>query len=138
MITVSDVKKSSTLDVSRIGDSLAQRLESDEDGNTVLHLAAQYNPSDVTSQLEMVRKVFEWCPQALEKSNKVGYSPYRHCLHTYEKHAPDKKEEGKDTLPRNDVIANYLKDKIMHLTDRDLILRLLHGDDGAKPGTGKQ
>lgn len=137
MTSTNDNNVPSLVDSPTSEDLIKARLEGDSDGNTVLHLAVQYNSRNIASQLEMVKKVFEWCPQALEQINNAGHSPYRHCIQTYEKPLSDSKKEGKSTPSQYHEISSFLKDKIMHLADRDLILRLLHSDKGAKPGEGK-
>jgi len=119
--------------------------KADSEGNTVLHLAAQYvpeyNTEETESQLRMVKKVFLWCPKALRERNNDDHSVYQHRLHglcTYvDDKNPNSPGNGGGDTPQSDNIANFLKDEIMHLLDRDQIIRLLRGGYGAVPGPGE-
>ena len=101
----------------------------DNNGNTMLHLAARYNPQTAEdtrgSQLQLVKTIFEWCPQALEKINRKGDSPYQHRLRTYFDSTDDKRD-GNDIPLRDDSVAYFLKDRIMRLKNADATIRLLH------------
>ncbi|KAF8244126.1 hypothetical protein K440DRAFT_610568 [Wilcoxina mikolae CBS 423.85] len=103
----------------------------DEHGNSVLHLAARYDhhdsPEAIQTQLRLVETVLKSCPNALKQRNKDGHSPYQYRLDTYFNHFPRAKDS--DDIPlHDDKIAMFLKDKIMHIQDRDQTIRLLHGD----------
>jgi hypothetical protein len=89
----------------------------------------------------MVKKVFLWCPKALSERNNDDHSVYQHRLHglcTYvDDKSPNSPENGGGDTPQSDNIANFLKDEIMHLLDRDQIIRLLRGGYGAVLGPGE-
>jgi ankyrin repeat protein len=103
----------------------------DENGNTALHLAARYGPGttdDITqAQLKLVKTIYEWCPKALEKVNSKSESPYQYRIQTYF-NSPDSKDRRDDIPLRDDIVADFLKDKIMRLSSADLTIRLLHCD----------
>jgi hypothetical protein len=106
----------------------------DKHGNTALHLAAVYDPPSaqdpkeaLDSQLQLVKQVFQSYPQALSKANHNGSSPYQHRVYTFDQwYRKQSSAPGVDM--REDEIAYFLKDKIMHLSDREKTIRLLHGE----------
>ncbi|KAF8248828.1 hypothetical protein K440DRAFT_623902 [Wilcoxina mikolae CBS 423.85] len=118
----------------------------DHEKNTVLHLAAQYVPEydakQTESQLRLVTKVFLWCPKALGEVNHRHHSVYQHRLHGLCAHMSDKSpkspENNGEDSHISDRIADFLKDKILHLLDRDKTINLLRGRYGAIPGPERQ
>jgi hypothetical protein len=162
-------------------------LSTDQSGNTVLHIVAEYdleyendleegkrqhkdqNSAYPNLRLELIHQLLQFCPEALTVTNTDRKSPYQYRIDTYldlmgpqshsdqdslnpeHKNLPlepnklplqqenptlDQQEAVPDrsVLPlRNDEIAWFLKDKIMHLEERDEIIRLLHG-----PAQGQQ
>ncbi|KAI0531583.1 hypothetical protein GGR58DRAFT_229212 [Xylaria digitata] len=96
---------------------------SDANGQTPLHLAAAYRDcadDDRIVQFRLVKHLFSWCPEALEKVNKAGQSAYLHRI------AGPCQNAGRPQQGEDDI-AFYLKDQIMHLPDRDDVLDLLYG-----------
>ncbi|KAH7310222.1 hypothetical protein BKA65DRAFT_167701 [Rhexocercosporidium sp. MPI-PUGE-AT-0058] len=99
-------------------------------GNTLLHLAAQYEDMlENESQLKMVEIVYSQHPEALEVTNDLGRSPYLHRISAY--NADIKKV-------RDDRIAFFLKDRIMHIHNHDTILDLLYGRGQVNKGPGEE
>jgi hypothetical protein len=109
----------------------ATKFLDDEHGNSVLHLAVLYerheSPEAIQTQLQLVEMVLKSCPDALKQRNRDGHSPYQYRINSYYKQHPHAREH--DDIPlRDDKIAMFLKDRIMHIQDRDQTIRLLHGD----------
>jgi hypothetical protein len=156
-------------------------LITDQNGNTVLHVVAEFdleyeneleegkrhhkdqNPAYPNLRLELIQQLLQLCPEALTVTNTDRKSPYQYRIETYldvieaqthsdhdgfylehknlylepnkhplqpENPILDQQEAVSDrsVLPlRDDEIAWFLKDKIMHLEERDEIIRLLHG-----------
>jgi hypothetical protein len=104
----------------------AENLPRDANGRTALHLAAEYCQRDASSQLEMVKRLFTWRPEALWTTDKCGHSPYLHRIVT----CPS-------GVPEEDDIAFFLKDRIMHGMNRDSVLDLLYGKSVANLFSGQ-
>jgi hypothetical protein len=123
----------------------------DEKKNTLLHLAAEYIPDEQKNgggpdqepakepihgivsewQLKVVQTLFEFWPEALEKENSSGRSPYLHRIHTFPNTAEAAEVANFNSKSRtfhHDAVCNFLKDKIMHLPDREKTIRLLGGE----------
>ncbi|QYT02970.1 hypothetical protein H0G86_009949 [Trichoderma simmonsii] len=96
----------------------------DEKGQTPLHLASTYCDCDESqrkAQFNLVQKFLAWCPTAIENMDNDGRSAYLHRVASSGK--PSLINQGDE----GDEIAFLLKDNIMHLDDRDLVLTLLYG-----------
>ncbi|KAG9503708.1 hypothetical protein J7337_003661 [Fusarium musae] len=94
-------------------------LQRNKDNQTPLHLAALYEKNqnaNFESQLELVKSLVAWCPAALDKPDSKGRSAYFLRVETLE-----------DCKLEQDEIAFFLKDKILHLDNRDAVPELLYG-----------
>lgn len=97
------------------------------EGQTPLYLAATYSDCDNTQQKQqcnLVKRLLAWCPESLKQTDFEGLSPYLHRV----------AGSGK-TPPEGDEITFFLKDQIMHLNDRDLVLDLLYGGPVSNPAS---
>ncbi|KAI0102608.1 hypothetical protein GGR51DRAFT_527065 [Nemania sp. FL0031] len=96
-----------------------------EEKQTALHLAVGYcecTKEQSKAQLRLVKRLFSWCPKALERVNSAGHHPYLQRITSLSTIPTTQRHEQKE-----DNIAFFLKDKIMHLPDRDNVLDLLYG-----------
>ncbi|PNP61158.1 hypothetical protein FNYG_14115 [Fusarium nygamai] len=94
-------------------------LQLNKADQTPLHLAALYDEkhkAGLGSQLELVKSLLAWCPNALKKLDSKGRSAY---LLRVEKLEKCKLEQ--------DEITFFLKDQILHLDNRDIVPDLLYG-----------
>jgi hypothetical protein len=119
------------------------RGKTDEKGNTVLHLAAEYIPNsseeDLKAQLNVVKRVLWWFPDALTRLNGNRHSVYQHRMSTCKQAqdaAIDDSSNREGTL-HPDIVTEFLKYGIMHLCDRADAIRLLRGGYGADNSPGK-
>lgn len=89
------------------------------DTPTPLHLAAEYrecDPASLEKQFNLVKHLFYWSKEWLKRTDQHGHSPYlRRVVGLGSKGA------------ESDDMTFFLKDQIMHLDDRDLVLDLLYG-----------
>lgn len=117
-------------------------MNRDRDGNTVLHLASRYHfmcdesPESHKELRQGIKKLLEVCPEALTSLNYARESPYQYRVSTYKAYSKSKSEivdSAKLPLP-DDSIAQLLKDKYMHLLQRDETIKYLHGDVQGRPG----
>lgn len=100
---------------------------------------------ELEKRLRLIKDVLVRCPEVLTEANGQGESPYIHRLKAAS-NSPDamifndnELLQGGNTEPvilgvnkelqplYNDSIASFLKNKIMHLHNRDDIIRSLHG-----------
>jgi len=72
----------------------------------------------------------------LKETNKKSLSPYQHRVATFQEcddKKLDKKQEDCRKVPlQDDPVAMLLKDKYMHLDNRDETIKYLHGDSQGK------
>jgi hypothetical protein len=131
-------------------------LKDDKEGNTVLHRAVEYeymcNEKSVSKERmkeligvmlnnckcpdELKGKNDCKCPDPLKETNKKSLSPYQHRVATFQEcddKKLDKKQEDCRKVPlQDDPVAMLLKDKYMHLDNRDETIKYLHGDSQGK------
>ncbi|KAF8544885.1 hypothetical protein BDD12DRAFT_373383 [Trichophaea hybrida] len=106
----------------------------DSKGNTVLHLAVEYKymcNEDPTSRLkmkELIKILLNKCPDALIATNDASLSPYQHRVATFRKCSGKGPESCRDVPLQGDPIALLLKDRYMHLENREETIKYLHGD----------
>ena len=113
----------------------------DDKGNTVLHLAAQYqymcneHAASKGPMKELIGILLSKCPEALTATNTDSLSPYQHRVATFRKHNSHLIPEGCREVPlQGDPIALLLKDRYMHLDNREETIKYLHGDSQGKYG----
>ncbi|KAI9737165.1 MAG: hypothetical protein M1834_000758 [Cirrosporium novae-zelandiae] len=97
------------------------------------NLADNKDPQQrIDKQLKLIEGLLERYPEAIIQTNKAGQSAYQYRIRTfYERFKPDHLDLGYWDEPEelhDDKIMDLLKDKIMHLNERDKIIHLLHGN----------
>jgi hypothetical protein len=120
----------------------------DERGNSILHNAAEYvdktqskestnmtknedSQLTIDKQFCLIENLLDCCPKAIIVVNSNQESAYQYRIQTWyvsskQNHLGMRhQDEPKEFC--NDKILDFLKNKIMHLDDRDEIIRLLHG-----------
>jgi hypothetical protein len=133
-------KRDITLQLFNLGGDAPLQWPLDEHENTILHLAAGYvpisdkHPEGISPQLDLVKRIVQSSPHLLTATNKLGQSAYQFRLSTFKRYVSEstprrtiRVEKGQVPM-RDDVITNYLKDRIMHLPDQQETIRLLYGD----------
>jgi hypothetical protein len=94
----------------------------DDDDNLLMHLAVHYDKEiNIAHQLEVVKQIYRWYPKAIEEFNGNNESAYKIRWNALKK---------KNITTETDPILIFLKDRIMHLPDSHLIIRLLCGQYG--------
>ncbi|KAF8251591.1 subtilisin-like protein [Wilcoxina mikolae CBS 423.85] len=122
-----------------LDDDILMYSNSSNRGNTILHLASEYNHvlhealGGRAGQLELVKALVRHCPNLLKEINHSGHSAYLHRIHSFSE--LEQKEEGQYQWDResafiwsvDDSIAQYLKYEYMHLDSPIETIRFLHG-----------